>query len=122
MFEFTITFSLQHNIRREIFRKNFDYIEKHNTEFINGQHSYTLGVNKFADMTHEEFLLERTSSKKKVFSPPRTKPAEIDISSLPEKVDWRDEVTTTLTNYKTSQKKTKYTCRKKVKNTYSIFY
>ena len=41
--------------RFEIFQKNLDTIEKHNNEYSMGMHTYTLGVNSFADWTFEEF-------------------------------------------------------------------
>ena len=45
--------SVEHeNYRRSIFSKNFELVNKHNAE---GTHSYTLEINKFADLTAEEF-------------------------------------------------------------------
>lgn len=41
----------EENQRFNIFRNNVDLIEKHNREI----HSYSLGINEFADMTQEEF-------------------------------------------------------------------
>jgi len=41
--------------RYGIFKKNLDIIEKHNEEYSMGMHSYTLGVNAFADWTFDEF-------------------------------------------------------------------
>lgn len=36
--------------RREIWEKNIANIDKHNEEFKEGKHSYTLAENKYADM------------------------------------------------------------------------
>merc|ERR1711976_791310 len=47
--------------RRRVFLNNLKYINKHNREAARGLHSYTLAVNDFADMTHEEFLSGYTS-------------------------------------------------------------
>ena len=41
--------------RFEIFKQNLDKIEKHNSEHAMGLHTYTLGVNAFADWTFAEF-------------------------------------------------------------------
>ena len=41
------------NTRYEIFAKNFEMIKTHNA---NEEKHYEMGVNKFTDMTHEEFL------------------------------------------------------------------
>ncbi len=38
--------------RQEIFNKNVDVVEKHNS---NGSHSYKLEINEFADLTSDEF-------------------------------------------------------------------
>jgi len=49
-------FSDEHEtFRFEIFKKNLDIIEKHNNEYSMGLHTYTLGVNAFADWTFSEF-------------------------------------------------------------------
>merc|ERR1719511_76163 len=42
-------------VRRAIFEKNVRFIEKHNGEASIGKHTYTVGLNKFADMTNKEF-------------------------------------------------------------------
>jgi hypothetical protein len=42
--------------RREVFMRNLAEIDKHNKEAAEGKHSYTLGVNKFTDLTYEEFV------------------------------------------------------------------
>jgi len=41
--------------RYGVFKANLDVIEKHNSEYSMGMHTYTLGVNSFADWTFEEF-------------------------------------------------------------------
>jgi cathepsin L len=41
--------------RYGVFKANMDLIEKHNSEYSMGMHTYTLGVNSFADWTVEEF-------------------------------------------------------------------
>ncbi|XP_057367038.1 procathepsin L-like [Daphnia carinata] len=41
--------------RRKIWEKNIANIDKHNEEFKEGKHSYTLAENKYADMTKEEW-------------------------------------------------------------------
>jgi cathepsin L len=38
-----------------IWESNLKYINKHNEEAGNGRHSYTLKMNKFGDLTSEEF-------------------------------------------------------------------
>ena len=41
--------------RFTVFKDNLAFIEKHNAEAAAGKHSYTVGVNEFADLTNEEF-------------------------------------------------------------------
>ena len=38
--------------RLKVFADNYDMIRKHNSE----KHSYTMGLNQFAHLTHSEFL------------------------------------------------------------------
>ena len=42
--------------RFKIFADNYNMIEKHNARAAAGHHRYTLGVNHFADLLHEEFV------------------------------------------------------------------
>ena len=74
------------------FADNLERIEKHNKEAAAGKHSFTLGVNKFTDLTNaewREFLQcglnitkegKPTSQRKKKFA------------KIPDHVDWRDQV------------------------------
>jgi len=41
--------------RRQVFIANLNYIRQHNTEAAAGEHTYTLAMNKFGDLTFEEF-------------------------------------------------------------------
>lgn len=71
--------------RFEIFRQNLDYVNKHNAE----EHSYTVSINRFADLTVEEFA-------SKFLNPPVTVDpsalsfAPTDLNTqLPDSFDWR---------------------------------
>lgn len=82
--------------RFEIFKDNLRFIEEHNNPKNN--YTYTLGLNAFADLSHEEYQA------KYVF--PRTddnslsqdgsgedfeeeEPTDADLGNLPDSVDWR---------------------------------
>ncbi|CAH1790348.1 unnamed protein product [Owenia fusiformis] len=41
--------------KNQIFESNLEFIRRHNLEAAIGKHTYTLGVNEFSDMTHDEF-------------------------------------------------------------------
>lgn len=43
------------NFRRGVFAKNVDYISVHNLQAELGQHTFTLGINQYTDLTSEEF-------------------------------------------------------------------
>ena len=67
-----------------------DVIKKHNEEAAQGKHTYTLGVNKFADLTNEEWRQTLTlnivkEGEAKLFM-------KSAVSDIPDTVDWRDEV------------------------------
>jgi len=79
----------EHDARRAVFGDNLRIINKHNAEHARGLHSYTLGINEFADMTNEEFVKTYNG-----FVAPSNlnlpeSEAVIDIASLPASVDWR---------------------------------
>merc|ERR1712136_244273 len=46
--------------RKGIFAANLAKINQHNVEFANGEHSWKMGVNQFADLTHDEFMAMNT--------------------------------------------------------------
>ena len=69
--------------RLRVFYKNLQMIEAHNAQ----GHSYTLGINQFADLTTEEFLAKYTGGS---FAQP-TEPVEyteLSTEDIPETMDW----------------------------------
>ena len=81
--------------RFAIFKKNTDLIEKHNEEFAQGLHTYTLGLNYFADWTVEEFRSKMLGTR---FNITRSKEASLGTFlrlpkhiQLEENVDWREQ-------------------------------
>jgi len=85
--------SLQENSKRvEIFRSNLEYIDAHNRNRISSKKGsgHRLGLNKFADLTIEEF--------KAIYSRKFNKPASslsqyqhprLDTCRVPSSLDWR---------------------------------
>jgi len=77
----------EHQHRRNAFAENLAFIEKHNAEHSLGLHTFTVGINKFSDMTGEEF-------KKQYLSPiPLTHqaPERITVDAMtdiPESINW----------------------------------
>ena len=77
-----------------IFKDNLEYINKHNEEAAQGKHTFQLGVNKFADISHEEWVASLNQRKSVADTPvTKTKPNPLRKDS----VDWRDDVSS-LTN------------------------
>ena len=73
------------------FAGNLQKIFKHNKEAAEGKHTYTLGINKFADLTEQEW---RDSLTLKVVKDEKPKfQMKSKIVDIPDEVDWRDEVT-----------------------------
>lgn len=73
--------------RFDVFKKNVDFIITHNAE----GHSYSVGINHFADLTDEEFRAIYTS---KVRSPqyPATKVHTGEGLKYPWSIDWRSKM------------------------------
>jgi len=79
--------------RRSIWEANLAKINKHNLEADMGVHTYTLGMNRFGDMTHEEFKKQMNGLKISV----DTDKTDFDHHTfmapsnvvLPAAVDWR---------------------------------
>jgi len=74
--------------RYNVFKANVDKIERHNK----GDHSYTLGMNKFGDMPFEEFHAKYTGYKPIKRDYIRSKNVEhLHNVNDPASVDWRDK-------------------------------
>lgn len=90
MVEFDLKFESGEEFTRrlQIFADNFDLIEKHNSE----DHTYKLGVNKFAHMTHSEWIdyvhLGGTRPPSLRRNAARVHAAPADPSKLASSVDW----------------------------------
>ncbi|KAG2683935.1 hypothetical protein I3843_10G056200 [Carya illinoinensis] len=77
--------------RLQIFKDNFDFVNKVNNE---GNRTYKLSVNKFADLTNEEFRATRTGYK--LSTEPKSTTAETtssfkyaSVTKVPSSMDWR---------------------------------
>jgi hypothetical protein len=70
--------------RFEIFRDNFRFIDDHNS----GNRTYKLGLNRFADLTNEEYrsmhLGTKIDSKKRPYSVKSHRYAAVEGDSLPD--------------------------------------
>jgi len=79
--------SAEENLRRSIFAENVRKIVRHNLEKDLGLHSYSLGVNKFAELTNKEFVAQMNGLKMNNRIPTNVRvPLTGD---LPKTVDWR---------------------------------
>ena len=45
----------EETVRRNTWEANLKYINQHNNEASLGKHTFTLGINKFGDLSNEEF-------------------------------------------------------------------
>lgn len=83
----------EHDLRFQIFQKNLDIIEKHNSEYTLGMHTYRLGINQFADHTFSEFkakyLGTRVSYKQNTTQSLTTFKSLPPGITLPNEIDWR---------------------------------
>jgi cathepsin L len=94
------SFKAQHNksydakedaMRRSIWALNMKRVNQHNIEHANGMHSYKVAMNKFADMTSEEFVAMYNGYKN---APVRKVEHEFMTPQnfkAPDSVDWRDK-------------------------------
>ncbi|XP_036597809.1 cathepsin L1-like [Trichosurus vulpecula] len=81
----------EHNWRRATWEKNLRMIEMHNLEYSAGNRSFRLEMNKFGDMTNEEFRQVMNGFTQKRFQG-KTKGTlfhEPLFEQIPESVDWR---------------------------------
>jgi C1A family cysteine protease len=76
--------------RFKIFKENAKFIDKFNNE---GNHTYKLNVNEFADLTNEEFVASRTGYKIPTLrsSPKTTTFKYKSLTEIPMSMDWREK-------------------------------
>ncbi|CAD6259303.1 unnamed protein product [Miscanthus lutarioriparius] len=77
--------------RYQVFRDNLRYIDEHNAAADAGVHSFRLGLNRFADLTNDEYRATYLGVRTK---PQRERKLSAryhadDNEELPESVDWR---------------------------------
>ena len=78
----------------KIWMANTDMIREHNQAFSRGEHTYSLKMNKFGDLTTEEFTSQMNGYRSmRALGVPRSGAAYMVHSSapLPSSVDWRQE-------------------------------
>lgn len=77
-------------LRFDVFKSNLDFVVQHNEEASAGFHSFTLGMNQFADMTNKEYrqmMLGLNSGRTTGFA---TSTFKANGAMLPDSVDHRD--------------------------------
>ncbi|XP_012890376.1 PREDICTED: cathepsin L1-like [Dipodomys ordii] len=72
--------------RRAIWEKTVRMIELHNEEYSQGKHSFTMGLNQFADLTKEEFRA-RSNGLLNPNTVRQGKPQESPVGDIPKSVD-----------------------------------
>jgi len=82
---------VEENVRRAIWKSNLQIVQDHNLEADLGLHTYTLGINAYADMTNQEFNrvmngYNATRSQRSSNRPVFTFNPEVPLA---DSVDWR---------------------------------
>jgi len=89
--------SEEESARFHIFVDNHRKIDSHNNEFRAGRKSYQVGMNKFGDMTHEEFrshlggCFKRTLMDRSNAAPPGSTFLVPNNVVIPKEMDWRQK-------------------------------
>lgn len=78
-------------MRRAIWELNVKFVNKHNAEAALGKHTYTVEINKFADLTSEEFRVMYNRFNATNMKPIAGSVYEKSGLKAPESVDWRDQ-------------------------------
>ena len=79
-----------------MFANNLEYIRKHNEETKKGIHNFTLGVKRYADLTHDEWHLIKFQKKYSPYESSHDDFLSNVVSNAkhgrPDSVDWRKSV------------------------------
>ena len=76
--------------RKGVFASNIAKINQHNNERSRIGHTWTMAVNQFADLTHDEFMAMQTLKVKDL--PKTTEKYQMKAPAVASRVDWRDKV------------------------------
>lgn len=81
------------HVKRLIWESNVKFVNKHNDEFNKGLHTYDVEINRFADMTSEEFraMYNGYNATKMMQAGKGNKVHQISGLKNPDSVDWRDQ-------------------------------
>ncbi|OMO92541.1 hypothetical protein COLO4_17498 [Corchorus olitorius] len=74
------------NKRFKIFKENFEYIHNFNNE---RNKTYKLSINKYSDLTHDEFVAARTGDKNPGKAPTSSPFTYAGFKDVPTSLDWR---------------------------------
>merc|ERR1712179_510772 len=77
--------------RQEVFEENVDYINQHNLEAEQGLHTFTLGLNEYADLSTKEWKMFLLGLQTDHYKPEDSIEEDSSDEALPESVDWRTE-------------------------------
>jgi len=80
--------AIEEAFRKGVFAANLEKINKHNEEYAQGDHSWKMSVNRFADLTHDEFLEMLTLEVPDM--PKSNQKYQMQAQSMAGSVDWRD--------------------------------
>ena len=75
-----------------MYEENVDYINKHNVEFQNGMHTFTLGINEYSDLSTDEWKMFLLGEDVYGSSDATIEEDKINIENEPASVDWRTKV------------------------------
>lgn len=83
--------SAEKDRRFQIFKNNVEFVEKFNSE---GNMTYSLCINRFSDMTYDEFLRDYTGYKQPTESTSSTAASftyeNLSLADVPQSIDWRE--------------------------------
>jgi len=85
----------EEHVRRAIWESNLNKVQQHNLQADLGVHSYWLGMNKFADLTIDEFVKQmngyNVTMRQSRAPNQRVFAFDPTLGDLPDTVDWRDK-------------------------------
>jgi len=95
VFKKTYASTEEETVRRTIWEKNLAKIRNHNLEADMGLHTYTMEMNRFGDLTHEEFKKQMNGFKMSANTNAHKQDRHLFLAPsnvvIPDQVDWRKE-------------------------------
>lgn len=85
---------LENKVYQDTWKKNIAFIGKHNEKYFNNSQTYSMGINQYTHLNHDEFISLYTGYKRQhslensTTDPKSNNNLFLENTNIPESIDW----------------------------------